>query len=50
LTINGQKTVDYTEEDASIATEGILALQVHSGPPLRAEFRNIRIRSLAASR
>lgn len=46
LSINGLKTVDYTEPDDKIARDGIIALQVHSGPPLRIEFRNIRIREL----
>jgi predicted RNA binding protein YcfA (HicA-like mRNA interferase family) len=46
LTINGLKTVDYTEPDDKISREGIIALQVHSGPPLRIEFRHIRIREL----
>lgn len=47
LTLNGVTTVDYREPDADIARSGIIALQVHSGPPLKVEFRNIRIRKLA---
>ena len=43
LSINGVKTVDYREEDDDIPRTGFIALQVHSGPPLRVEFRNIRI-------
>lgn len=46
LAINGVTTVDYREEEADILRKGIIALQVHSGPPLRVEFRNIRIKSL----
>ncbi|MFO0918679.1 MAG: DUF1080 domain-containing protein [Planctomycetaceae bacterium] len=46
LAINGVTTVDYREEEAGIPRAGILALQVHSGPPLRVEFRNIRILEL----
>jgi hypothetical protein len=46
LAINGVQTVDYTEEDADIPQSGFIALQVHSGPPLRVEFRKIRIREL----
>jgi hypothetical protein len=46
LTLNGITTVDYREEDESIAREGIIALQVHSGGPLRVEFRKLRIREL----
>ena len=44
LGINGVQTVDYREEDKSIARSGIIALQVHSGEPLRVEFRKIRIK------
>ncbi len=46
LTLNGFKTVDYREPDAAIARDGIIAVQVHSGPPLRVEFRNVRIKEL----
>ncbi len=46
LSINGVTSVDYVEKDKDIAREGIIALQVHSGPPLKIEFRNIRIREL----
>lgn len=46
LAINGVTTVDYTEGDAAIPRTGIIALQVHSGPPLRVAFRNIQIREL----
>jgi hypothetical protein len=46
LTLNGLKTVDYREPDANIARDGIIAVQVHSGPPLRVEFRNVRIKEL----
>lgn len=47
LKINGTTTVDYHEPDSAIARSGIVALQVHSGGPMRIEFRNIRIKSLA---
>ena len=46
LTVNDLKTVEYTEEDPEIARRGIIALQVHSGPPLRIEFRNLRLKKL----
>jgi len=46
LLVNELKTVEYTEEDTAIAKTGIIALQVHSGPPLRIEFRNIRLKKL----
>lgn len=44
--LNGVKTVDYTEPDAEIPRDGVIALQVHSGPPLEAHYRNITIREL----
>ena len=47
LKINGETTVDYTETDDSIARVGIIALQVHSGPAMRIDFRKIRIRVLS---
>lgn len=46
LKINGIVTVDYTEEDETIEQTGLIGLQVHSGPPLEARFRNIRIQTL----
>ena len=44
--INGLTTVDYHEPDDSIARNGIIALQIHSGPKMKIEFRNIRIKEL----
>jgi hypothetical protein len=44
LYLNGNLTVQYTEEDATIANEGIIGLQIHSGPPTEALYRRIRIR------
>ena len=46
LKLNGVVTVDYTEQDESIEQTGLIGLQVHSGPPLEARFRNIRIKRL----
>jgi len=46
LALNGMQTVDYREQDAAIPRSGVIALQVHSGVPLRVEFRNLRIREL----
>ena len=46
LSINGETTVDYHEEDASIARDGVIAPQVHSGPPLEVRFKDIRIKEL----
>ena len=46
LKINDVTTVDYTEADPEIAKTGIIALQVHAGGPMKAEFRNLRIKPL----
>lgn len=46
LEINGFTTVDYEEKDPVGAKEGIIALQLHAGPPMQVEFRNIRIREI----
>jgi hypothetical protein len=45
--INGKPTVDVTDEDeAKRAMTGVLALQLHAGPPMMAQFKNIRIKKL----
>ncbi|APZ96163.1 3-keto-disaccharide hydrolase [Fuerstiella marisgermanici] len=46
LWINGLQTVDYTEEDKDIPLTGKVAVQIHSGPPGEAWYRNIRIKPL----
>lgn len=46
LKLNGVTTVDYHEAEAGIDRKGIIALQVHSGGPLKVEFRNIRLKRL----
>ncbi|MCC9601757.1 DUF1080 domain-containing protein [Stieleria sp. JC731] len=44
--LNGVQTVDYTEQDPEIERDGVIALQVHSGPQLEAQYRNVRLREL----
>jgi len=44
--INGLTTVEYAEKDDTIPRTGIIALQIHSGPKMRVDFRNLRIRVL----
>jgi len=46
LWINDQPTVDYTETDDTIPRRGIVALQIHSGPPAVASYRHIRLKVL----
>lgn len=46
--INGMPTVDVIDENAAKAAKsGVLALQVHVGPPMTVQFKNIRIKHLA---
>lgn len=45
--INGLQTVDVTDaHEAGAAKSGILALQIHVGPPMTVQFKNIRIKKL----
>jgi len=45
--INGMLTVDVTDEhEAKAAKTGVLALQVHQGPPMTVQVKNIRIKKL----
>jgi len=44
--VNGYQTVDYTEKEKDIATSGIIGLQIHSGPPAQAMYKDIRITEL----
>ncbi|HEX4645115.1 MAG TPA: DUF1080 domain-containing protein, partial [Verrucomicrobiae bacterium] len=45
--INGQTTIDVIDQDeANAAKSGIVALQLHAGPPMMAQFKNIRIKEL----
>lgn len=49
LWINGYQTVDYTEKDLSVVQEGVIALQIHSGPPSEAWYRDITIEKLSTA-
>jgi hypothetical protein len=48
LWLAGVQTVDYRETDPSIERTGIIALQIHSGPAMEVEFKDLRIRELGA--
>lgn len=42
--INGQQTIDVTDEDtANAPKEGLLALQIHAGPPMVVQFKNFKL-------
>lgn len=45
--LNGYPTIEYTETDAEKgAAEGLIALQLHTGPKMRVEFKDIEIQEL----
>jgi hypothetical protein len=46
LWLNGRKTVDYTEPDATIPQEGVFGLQIHQGAPSEAWYKDIMIQVL----
>lgn len=45
--VNGKQTVDVTDETAVGAKTGIIALQIHKGPPMNVWFKDIKIKKLA---
>jgi hypothetical protein len=46
LWINGVQTVDYTEQDPSVESRGVICPQIHAGPPSEAWYKDITIREL----
>ena len=44
--INGVQTIDYTEKDPGIDESGVIAVQIHSGPPSEAWYKDITIEEL----
>ena len=46
LTLNGVQTVDYAETDPTVAGSGVICVQIHSGPPSEAWYRDITIHEL----
>jgi hypothetical protein len=48
LWVNGVATVDYTEKDEGIAESGVIAVQIHGGPPSEAWYKEITLVELAA--
>lgn len=47
LTLNGVQTIDYTETEEGIDRTGIIAVQIHGGPPSEAWYKDIVIQELA---
>ena len=46
ITLNGETTVTYTEEDKTIAPDGLIALQIHGNCSAEISFRNITLEAL----
>lgn len=45
--LNGHKTIELTDNDAAARSlSGILALQIHRGPPMVVEFKDIQLKKL----
>ena len=46
--INGVVTAELTDnQEAKAAASGLLSFQIHVGPPMKVQFKNIRIKNLA---
>ncbi len=44
--INGMKTVDVKDESTAGAKEGLLGLQIHTGPPMVVQFKDLVLKTL----
>ena len=45
--INGVKTTELIDNDQQARrANGLIALQLHAGPPMKVQFRNIRLKPL----
>lgn len=47
LWINGVQTVDYMETDPGIDPTGVIAVQIHAGPPSQALYKDITVADLS---
>ena len=48
--INGRQTVDVMDDcESKRAMSGVVALQLHAGPPMMAQFRGLRIKTLSGT-
>ena len=47
--INGNTTSEVIDNSDKAARSGVLALQLHAGPPMMVQFRNIRMKQLEGS-
>lgn len=46
LKLNGLETVDYLEKDPSVEDYGVIAVQIHAGPPSEAWYKDITVEEL----
>lgn len=44
--INGKVMCELTDEDEKARKDGIIALQIHAGDPMKVQFKNIRLKVL----
>lgn len=47
--MNDTLVLDFTDDDAHVLREGVIALQLHAGAPMWTEFREVRVRALPVS-
>lgn len=49
--INGELMSEVIDnEESKAATEGVLAFQIHQGPPMVIQFKNVRLKSIKAAK
>ncbi len=46
ILLNGQQTVNYTENDDTIPQHGLIALQIHGGGKAKVYYKDIFVRKL----
>lgn len=46
--LNGVQTIDFKEGDDKVERIGVIAVQIHGGPPSEASYRKIRIKRLGS--
>jgi len=46
LFLNGEQTVDYTEQDLTIPQSGLIALQIHGGGKAEVHFKDLTLEEL----
>jgi HEAT repeat protein len=46
LFVNGMKTCEFEDHRADAPRKGFITLQMHAGPPMKIQYRNLRIKEL----